>query len=255
MTKEQALAVVDKALARIPQLRAGAPRSAQHIQFIQSTGLDLARVFGPQSGIVKNFAAIDYNSVGNFVASAFDLDKQLTRRRMGAYLVGLDHAEGILRSAREQLEDFGVDHILRGARSRAEGPTIFVSHGTETQSLEKLERYIRSLGGTPVIVGRGPSKGMAVDDLVEERIKECDCAIILATADEEIAGRRQPRPNVLHEIGLAQQVLDSRVIYLKEVGCEFPSNVGPKVWENFTQENMERAFEKVAKELRALELL
>jgi hypothetical protein len=29
----------------------------------------------------------------------------------------------------------------------------------------------------------------------------------------------------------------------------------PKVWENFTQENLESAFEKIAKELRAFGLL
>ena len=46
-----------------------------------------------------------------------------------------------------------------------------------------------------------------------------------------------------------------RVIYLKEEGCEFPSNVRPKVWENFTQQNMECGFEKISKELRALGLL
>jgi predicted nucleotide-binding protein len=96
---------------------------------------------------------------------------------------------------------------------------------------------------------------MAVDDLVEKRLGEADCAVILATADDNVGGRMQPRPNVLHEIGLAQQRLDNRIIYLKEVGCDFPSNVAPKVWENFTQDNMEAAFEKIAKELQAFRLL
>ena len=37
--------------------------------------------------------------------------------------------------------------------------------------------------------------------------------------------------------------------------CQFPSNVNPKVWENFRQDNMEAAFEKIIKKLRAFELL
>ncbi len=57
------------------------------------------------------------------------------------------------------------------------------------------------------------------------------------------------------EIGLAQEKHPRRVVYLKEVGCDFPSNVAPKVWESFTQDNMERAVEKVSKELRAFGLL
>jgi hypothetical protein len=42
---------------------------------------------------------------------------------------------------------------------------------------------------------------------------------------------------------------------LKEEGCKFPSNITPKVWENFTQDNMENAFIKVAKELKAFGII
>ena len=96
---------------------------------------------------------------------------------------------------------------------------------------------------------------MSVDDLVERKMTESDCVVVLATADETVKGHKQPRLNVVHEIGLAQEKHRQRIVYLKEVGCEFPSNVAPKVWENFTQDNMEAAFEKVSKELRAFGLL
>ena len=174
---------------------------------------------------------------------------------MGAYQQGLEQAEGVLRSAREQLLQHGIDEVLRGGRIRSEAAKVFISHGKETQALTKVERFVRALGLEPVVVMRGPSEGMAVDDLVETRMSESDSAIILATADEEVAGRRPPRPNVIHEIGLAQEKLENRVIYLKEEGCEFPSNVAPKVWENFRQDNMEAAFDKISKELRAFGFL
>jgi len=41
----------------------------------------------------------------------------------------------------------------------------------------------------------------------------------------------------------------------EEVGCNFPSNVEPKLWENFTQENMEDAFTKIASERRGFALI
>jgi len=69
---------------------------------------------------------------------------------------------------------------------------------------------------------------MAVDDLVELRMAESDWAVILATADDEVSGYWQPRPNVIHEIGLAQEKLDNKVIHLKEHGCEFPSERPPE---------------------------
>jgi predicted nucleotide-binding protein len=131
------------------------------------------------------------------------------------------------------------------------GKNIFISHGRDSKALQKLERFIRTLGLNPIIVKNEPSRGGAVDDVIEENMKKCACAVILATKDDEVGGRWQPRPNVIHEIGLGQEKLKNSLIYLKEHGCEFPSNVSPKIWENFTQENMEDAFLKVVKELRA----
>ncbi len=255
MTKEEAVATLDAALARVETLRSERLHSAAHAAFMQSTGLDLARIFGSQSVISINFGAIDYQTTGQYLANVHNFEAQLERRKREAYLRGLDIAEGILRSAREQLLSHGVDRILAASRIRSDGAKVFISHGTETPALARIERYVRALGLNPIIVGREPSEGMAVDDLVEKRMGEADCAIILATANEEVAGRKQPRPNVIHEIGLAQELLDNKVIYLKEIGCDFPSNVGPKVWENFTQQNLESAFEKIGKELRAFGLL
>jgi predicted nucleotide-binding protein len=251
MTLEQALAIIDSALEQIPALRQGRPFSAAHVAFVQNGGLNLARIFGPTSTVTKNFGAIKYQSTGSYMTSLWTYKEDAASRAMGAFQQGLELAEGILTSARQQLVEHGADEVLRGTRIRADGAKVFVSHGTETSALNKVERFLRALGTQPVIVMRGPSKGLAVDDLVEQRMDECDCAVILATADEEVAGRRQPRPNVLHEIGLAQEKLDNRIIYLKEDGCDFPSNVAPKIWETFVQGNMEAAFEKISKELHS----
>jgi hypothetical protein len=60
---------------------------------------------------------------------------------------------------------------------------------------------------------------------------------------------------VIHEIGLAQEKFENRIIYLKEKGCVWPSNISPKVWEDFTQDNMGDAFIKIAKELRAMKII
>jgi len=42
---------------------------------------------------------------------------------------------------------------------------------------------------------------------------------------------------------------------LLEVETKFPTNIDEKVWERFTQENMDKSFIKIAKELRAFELI
>lgn len=128
---------------------------------------------------------------------------------------------------------------------------VFVSHGKDSAALTKVERFLRGLGLTPVIVKFEASQGGSVDDVVEREMISCECALILATKGDSVDGEWQPRPNVIHEIGLAQEKLKHRLIYLKEEGCNFPSNISPKIWESFTQDNLENAFLKIVKELRA----
>jgi predicted nucleotide-binding protein len=256
MDKDEAIEVLDRALQKIPLLRNGPPGSAGHIAFVQSTGLDVARIFGPDSIVSKNFGAVDYWSTGSILVFPSTFERDTTRARQNAFLRGLDMAEGILQSAREQLGQHGVDRLLRAGRVYSDGPRIFVSHGGETVALSKLERFLRACGAHPVVVSHEPSEGLSLDDLVDKRMEDADCVIILATNDDEVvAGGFQPRANVIHEIGLAQKIHTDRIIYLKEVDCRFPSNIAPKVWENFVPDNMEAAFEKVLKELRVFGLL
>lgn len=255
MDTSDAIKSLQEAIGEIKKLRGQRIYSVDHIAFIQSTGLELGRIFGPDSVVSRNFSQINYSFVGSFLSNPWDFETEKARKNQEAYLTGLDLAEGILLSAIEQLQKHGADEILTESRIKLGGGRIFISHGTQTLALTKVERFIRALGLEPIIVVREASQGMSVDDLVDKKMSECDCAIILATGDDTIGDRKQPRPNVIHEIGLAQEKLQNKVIYLKEEDCEFPSNVRPKVWENFTQENMEAAFEKISKELRAFGLL
>lgn len=255
MDRHKALSVVTAALGKIPPLRKANAGSAEHTAFVQTTGMQLARVFGPQSPITLNFSAITYHDRGGWISNVIDLERDQARRAAGAYQSGLTAAEGVLLSASEILQEEDAEQILRASRVREIGAKVFLSHGHAPDILARVENYIRSLGLQPVVVVRGPSEGLSVDNLVERRMGECDCAIIIATADDVVGATSQPRPNVLHEIGMAQQRLSNRVIYLKERDCSFPSNIAPKVWEDFSRDNLEKAFEKIAKELRAFGLL
>ena len=162
------------------------------------------------------------------------------------------HLEGIISVLEGEDPE---SEITLGFPSQVE-KKVFISHGKESRALTKLERFLRGLGITPIIVKHEPSLGKALDDLVEQRMEICVGVIILATKDDKVKDVNgeeyfQPRPNVIHEIGLAQEKVKDKIIYLKEEGCSFPSNIAPKVWENFTQDNMEDAFLKVVKELKA----
>lgn len=257
-TTSKAIELLQKHLGEIPSLRRISPYKAVHVRWIQNVDLDLSRLFGTNSGMYHNWKNISWRWTGAMTGSVFENPEDIAARYdKKAFKGGIDFAEGILQSAIDQLRQVGLPALERekGFLTPDENRKIFISHGKHTGALDKIERFVRSLGFFPLIVAREPSGGKAIDDLIPERMSECLCSIILATCDDKVEDYYQPRPNVIHEIGLAQEKFNDKVIYLKETGCEFPSNVEPKVWEDFTQDNLEPAFEKIVKELRGFKLI
>jgi hypothetical protein len=154
------------------------------------------------------------------------------------------------------LRDKGTGKLLVPLReSSFEVPKAFISHGTESAALNKLEDFLHNLGIIPLIVKEQPSLGKTISDKVEYYLQQSDFVIILATGDDEFDGKLHPRQNVIHEIGLAQKTHPNRIIYLLEEKVEFPSNIAPRVWERFKQRNMLGAFLCILRELRALGIL
>ena len=179
-----------------------------------------------------------------------------------ANLRALDSYEDALKSILRNYEILGIPAIAETVVVTpppgmiiAELPKAFIAHGGVHFVLDKLKNFLSALGVEPIVVEEQPSTDMTVDEKVEFYLGEADCAIILATADDEIDGKLHPRQNVVHEIGLAQKALPGKIIYLLEQYAEFPSNVRPKVWEKFDRTNMESAFIRVAKELKAFGII
>jgi len=136
-------------------------------------------------------------------------------------------------------------------------PKAFIAHRGKIAARDKLKDFLTALGVTPIIVEEQPSEGRSIDKNVEHYLKQCDCAIILATKGDVDGhtGEFIPRGNILVEIGRSQELFANRMVYLLEEEAKFPTNIAEKVWERFTQDNMEKAFIKVAKELRAFGLI
>jgi len=140
-------------------------------------------------------------------------------------------------------------------------PKVFISHGKESAALWKLKEFIETLGIEPLIVKKQASLDKDLPDKVNLYLNQADFVIILATGDDIVRDKKtgttikQPRQNVIHEIGLAQKTHSGRIIYLLEDGASFPSNIRPRVWESFKQRNMMDAFLGIVRELRAYGIL
>ena len=141
---------------------------------------------------------------------------------------------------------------------RGTPPKAFIAHGGGSGALNKIHSFLEALGVKPLVVEIRTSEGRLTEQQVDEYMKQADCAIILATYGHIVdvkARKKHPRLNVVDELGRCRKVFPHRTILLLEKGVDLPSNVSGIVYEHFTKQNMENAFIKVAKELRAFGLI
>jgi len=183
------------------------------------------------------------------------------------YISGVGREEEKQKDYLEDLKRYAIGikiilkrYEIRGVETRPSTrmeptPKAFISHGRESMTLSKVEGFLRALGVEPIVVKEQPSVDKTLPDKVDYYLNQADFVVILATGDDVIENRRQPRQNVIHEVGLAQKTHAGKIIYLLEEGAEFPSNIRPKVWEPFSQDNMENVFVYIVRELRAFRVL
>jgi predicted nucleotide-binding protein len=212
-------------------------------KWCSETGYALIQVFGEDSKQLKRF--VNAAELPYLKGTA----DQLSQHRLKSMVRASAELEAMLSS----IEQYGIPE----KQEDASPPKAFIAHGGKTAARDKLEDFLVAVGVTPIIVEEQPSQGRSKDKNVEHYLKQCDCAIILATKGD-IDGRTGefiPRGNILIEIGRSQEILPDRIIYLLEEGAKFPTDIDEKVWERFTKESMDKAFTKIAKEFRAFGLI
>ena len=171
------------------------------------------------------------------------------------YLIQLQVCETALQSIIQKYEIVG----LKGEPpTAAEPPKVFVAHGGKSAKLNRLCDFLKALGVESLVAEVQPSEGRLTEAQVDEYMKQADCAIILANYGhivDEKTHQKHPRLNVVDELGRCRKVFPHRTILLLEKGVDLPSNVSRIIRERFTKQNMEDAFIKIAKELRAFGLI
>lgn len=151
-----------------------------------------------------------------------------------------------------------INNVITRRKLLSQRPNVFISHGgknpEEKQVLDKTMLFLKALMVNPVVVELEPSGNLDVNTQVREKLHLCEYAVILATLDRDLINVKRTRENIINEIGLCQEFLNDHMVCLIEEGCTFPTNVN-SVYERFTPECMDRAFIKIATELKALQLI
>lgn len=149
-----------------------------------------------------------------------------------------------------------IEKVIDYTLKRKKGTNIFISHGGHPEVLQLVEEFLQSLDLNPIVVKEEASEGLSIDDKVEKYIKASECAVILFTPDDEMTnGEFFPRQNVIHEVGLIQQIKPDKIIYLKDEKATVPSNITPKVYTTFSNTDLSRAFIQMITELKVMELI
>lgn len=247
MDKQQAVELLREALAEIPRLRELQHDNQQfklwkdRVELIIREGLDKDDI---DRFSVPIRMYVDWG------------DASASRVARENYLKTLDDYDTALRKTIQKYELLGFGAELPVVVEPS-APKAFIAHGGRSPARDKLSSFLNALGITPVFAEDEPSEGRSIDENVEYHLRQCNCAIILATKGDVDGrtGKFTPRGNVLIEVGRFQELFPNRMVYLLEEDASFPTNIAEKVWERFSQDNMENALIKVARELRAFGLI
>ena len=189
------------------------------------------------------------------------LSKTYSRKDFGRGLTNQGWYNKLLQKRAVDILSIIQKHEILGIEEKpaviAERPKVFIAHGGESPSLNKLREFLEALGVEPLVVEEQPSEGRSVGENVDWYARQADCAIILATKGDidGKTGRFIPRGNVLIEIGKSQELFKDRIIYLLQAGTKVPTNISEKVRGRFTTQRMDDAFIKIAKELNKFGIL
>ena len=195
----------------------------------------------------------DFSSCGQFLpVKVLERGDSINQK---SYIKNLKCIETALKSIIRKYEILGFE--TKPSVIKELPPKAFIAHGGDSPALRKLKSYLDALGVQPLIVEEQPSEGRSIAENVDYYARQSDFAIILATKGD-IDGKTGgfiPRGNVSMEIGKLQEILKDRIVYLLQAGTKLPTDISEKVRERFTQQSMDNAFIKVAKELKKCRIL
>ena len=118
---------------------------------------------------------------------------------------------------------------------------VFIGHG-RSDTWRAVKEFVENKLGLEIEeFERIPVAGQQIKDRLDDMLRYARCAIIVATADD--TNGNEPRPNVIHELGIAQGRLGwENAIILLEKGCELPSNLHGTIYLSFESGQVKQVF-------------
>ncbi len=226
-------------------------------------GNEIYNTISKKVGYLGSFIS-ELSGIANVDVNGKEYDMWLIALKMPADKLA-DSALGVCLLATNRAIGKLEDDIKKGVRDEqgnliktqqklsSKPPKAFIAHEGETKALDKLKAFLDALGVTYLIAEIEPSNGRLVEGQVDWSQGQADFAIILATKGKVVnkkTGKPQIGTNVADELGRTRQVFKNRIILLRQTGVEVHTNVSGIVRERFSPQSMDKAFIKIANELR-----
>lgn len=244
MNKESKLKKLSKEAKHLRSLPRFSPQYSAWYNKVERT---LEDIFGKNTLRVKQFLDIRF-SVGVFTTSTPDSDFQ------DAYMGGLRRAELLLKDFSEETSE--PEASPQSKPQRKIGKIIFIVHGHDEETKEKVSRFIEKLGFEALILHEQPNKGRTIIEKFED-YSDVPYAIILLTPDDEGYPKNKKeqvksraRQNVIFELGFFIGKLGrENVCALYQEGVEIPSDYKGVLYIPLDKEDGWQL--KLAKEMKA----
>ncbi len=134
------------------------------------------------------------------------------------------------------------------------GNSIFIAHGKNKTPLEQLKKILDQFKIPYKVAIDEPNLGRPISSKVRDVLHQCNCAILIFSADEVFyaADKKEiwrPSENVVYELGASGYLYDNRIVILKEDNVVFPSNFRDIGYISFEKDKLESKSMDIIREL------
>ena len=141
-----------------------------------------------------------------------------------------------------------------GAATSSLGKSIFIGHGKNKIPLDQLKKILDQFQIPYKVAIDEPNLGRPISAKVKATMADCNCAILIFTADEEFATPDgdtiwRPSENVVHELGATSYLYGSRIVILKEQSVKLPSNFSDLGYISFNKDELQAQSMDLLREL------
>lgn len=148
----------------------------------------------------------------------------------------------------------------RKDRDKPRPMQIFIAHGKNRRPLEQLKNILNMWKVPYLVAVDEANAGRPISTKVAEIMRECSAGIFIFTSDEELkteTGETVGRPseNVIYELGAASLLYGRKIVILKEVGVNFPSDFSDLGWIEFEKDAVEAKAMDLLREMISLDAL